>query len=355
MAEETAVESSGAQVPFADFASRFSARLIDLALLALFNFMLWGALYLGVVHGNLQQPSFALLRVLSPVRLLLYLGYFAVLTARSGQTLGKRFMGIQVRDASGGLPGAGMSTWRAMADFLFYTFSVVLIGLVDYLWMLRQKESRTLHDLLARTTVRRIKPFPGRASVPWLEAISVLIILLASGPQNMVHVTGVKRLSNMSPTINQGEHWEANRIAYRHHTPAVGDVVCFNGTDIEAETEPVARVVGVAGECLAFRDGKVQRVAQSPPRPAADADVVIVPTECLAVLGDNRATPASAAFPSEPNRGPAEFPPGWRRPPPPLWPGVPTASSPILIVRNKDVAGQVVGITWPLSHIRTVR
>lgn len=364
MAEETAVESSTAKAPFADFASRFCARLIDLGLLALFDSMLWGALYLGVVYGNLQQPSFALLRVLSSARFALYLGYFAVLTARSGQTLGKRFLGIQVQDASGGLPGAGMSTWRAFADFIFYTFSVLLIGLVDYLWMLRQKDSRTLHDLLARTTVRRIRPFPSSTSLPWLESVSVLIIMLSSGPHTMVHLTGVQRLSNMSPTINKGDQWEANLIAYRHRSPAVGDVVYFHGMGIQGAIQPVARVVGVAGDCLAFREGKVVHLPPPPQRAPWDADAVIVPIDCVAVLGDNHATSATAAFPGNPQSvplvpPPPPPPPGAKAPPVPppgfRWPGTPTASSPILTVRTKDVAGQVLGVTWPLPHIRTVR
>lgn len=101
-----------ATAPFATFGSRVVARLVDDALLAVLNIFVIHVPYF--VATLLFRPPSALLLALFFLPTPVSTAYFAVLTARSGQTFGKRLMGIQVLDTSGEVPSAGLSTWRAI-------------------------------------------------------------------------------------------------------------------------------------------------------------------------------------------------------------------------------------------------
>lgn len=91
------------------------------------------------------------------VGLVLVLLYFAFLDGgQSGQTVGKRVMGIATRDARNGeSAGAWRSAlrrivWLALLGFYF------LPGLVDSLWPLWSKKRQTVHDYVARTVVVKV-------------------------------------------------------------------------------------------------------------------------------------------------------------------------------------------------------
>lgn len=353
MAQQTAVEPKLAESRFADLDSRFAARLIDLAVLSLLYTPIYGLFYLAAMLWSL--PS-ALLFAMPFLAIPFFIVYFAVLTARSGQTLGKRFMGIQAQDASGGLPPLRRCVWRATVDVTCMCLVMLVVGLLDYLWMRWQKDSRTLHDLAAGTVVRCIRPYPSSVRVTLVAFVALLVMQVSNVPHAFVTNRAPQDLDNMSPTIRKGEWWEANRLAYRHRSPSVGDVVAFHAFGTNGT---VGRVVGMAGETLAFRDGQVQRVAPQPSRTILP-DEVTVPQGSVALAGDNRSTPSSAVFQSS-------FPPFPPAPPPPPHPGstqfVPTPSpwpqprnsGPIITVPISDIDGQVFAVTMPYWHLRLVK
>lgn len=82
--------------------------MIDLAVLSLLTVPVYGLRFLAI-------PA--------------YVAYFALLTARSGQTVGKRLMGIQVQDASGEIPPLPRCVWRAAVDVCNPYRVVALIAL----------------------------------------------------------------------------------------------------------------------------------------------------------------------------------------------------------------------------------
>ena len=85
--------------------------------------------------------------------------YFTLMEgAPSGQTLGKRALGIHVRDAA----GAGAIGYpRALIRFVGRGVSV-LFSCLGYLWMLRDNNNQTWHDKLSRSVVVLAMPPNGK-------------------------------------------------------------------------------------------------------------------------------------------------------------------------------------------------
>lgn len=79
----------------------------------------------------------------------MWLGYFVYFTGSTGQTIGKRVMGIQVRKADGRpLEFGGAAIREVIGKFI----SGLIFGL-GYLWMLWDGRSQGWHDKLAGTVV----------------------------------------------------------------------------------------------------------------------------------------------------------------------------------------------------------
>jgi uncharacterized RDD family membrane protein YckC len=81
--------------------------------------------------------------------LLLGIGYFTYLEGSSGQTIGKKGVGIKVVDISGGGPiGYG----RAFVRYIGRIVSSIPLYL-GYLWMLWDPQKQTWHDKFAKSVV----------------------------------------------------------------------------------------------------------------------------------------------------------------------------------------------------------
>jgi len=89
--------------------------------------------------------------------LLIGIAYFGYLEGgASGQTLGKRALGIRVIDFSSGGPiGYG----RGVVRYLGRIVSGV-VCLLGYLWMLWDKEKQTWHDKIATSVVVPVQYYP---------------------------------------------------------------------------------------------------------------------------------------------------------------------------------------------------
>jgi signal peptidase I len=162
-----------------------------------------------------------------------------------------------------------------------------------------------------------------------------LIVALAVGLAVSVQAYAVKPYripsESMAPTLQVGDQVIVNRFS--HHLgaqPGRGDIVVFHPPTATDETF-IKRVVGVAGDRIAVRDGRVVRDGepQREPyaRPCGDAAAcntprpVSVPDGHVYVLGDNRGA-------SQDSR---------------VWGSVPVA----------DVIGEAVAIYWPPGRAGT--
>lgn len=139
---------------------RLVARIVDLALF-LVPFGV-ATLVVGKVltSSNVEGESLFWLAVLARGVLagalgLSLLSYDIVLHGgERGQTLGKRLMGIQVRDADTGGPlGYRKAFLRSLVQFILGFLTRTIGMIVDGLWPLWDKKRRTLHDMACGSIV----------------------------------------------------------------------------------------------------------------------------------------------------------------------------------------------------------
>ena len=130
--------------PRAGFWRRFGAYFLDSLILAVPIVIVTLITSQGV--GNLASIVFSLA----------YFTYFE--GGPTGQTIGKRALGIRVIDFKAGGPiGYGRGLLRTIGRYL--SALVILLG---YLWMLWDKEKQTWHDKIAGTVVVPVEAYPVR-------------------------------------------------------------------------------------------------------------------------------------------------------------------------------------------------
>ena len=129
--------------------------------------------------------------------------------------------------------------------------------------------------------------FSLRDFIPYLFVVGVMVCLL----NFMVSIGSIKS-GSMEPTLMTGDIVIGNRLAYKVRQPQTGDIIFFKfGKDVYCK-----RIIGVAGDNVAFRDGYVylngERLDESL---YLDEDIetnctetFAVPENCVFVLGDNR-------------------------------------------------------------------
>ena len=126
----------------ASFGQRLGAYLIDVILITIVELIVWAI------------SNQAVASVVGLVAGLAYFTYFE--GGETGQTLGKRALGIRVYDfAGGGAIGYG----RAFVRYLGKIISSIPC-LLGFLWMLWDKEKQTWHDKLATTVVVPVSDYP---------------------------------------------------------------------------------------------------------------------------------------------------------------------------------------------------
>jgi uncharacterized RDD family membrane protein YckC len=132
----------GPSGPRAGFGQRLGAALIDGIFISVVGFVI--RLAIGPTAGGL-------------IGLAIGIGYFGYLEgSASGQTIGKRIVGIRVIDfGSGGPIGFGRAVIRYFGRIV--SFIACLLG---YFWMLWDKERQTWHDKFANDVVVPVASYP---------------------------------------------------------------------------------------------------------------------------------------------------------------------------------------------------
>jgi uncharacterized RDD family membrane protein YckC len=153
-------------MPFAGFWQRFGASLLDSFILGAPGGILTTIILSGapteerqcVVNGRRTlcegptDESIALLVLITVALAVLgIIFYYGQLEGKSGQTVGKRALGIKtVSRSTGEPPGVGRAIGRGFARYL----SAIPCGL-GYLWMLWDPQKQTWHDKITDTVVIR--------------------------------------------------------------------------------------------------------------------------------------------------------------------------------------------------------
>jgi signal peptidase I len=315
----------------AGFWLRLGARLLDAAIFAPLDIIFVG---LAAWLNALGQPAWVLAVGFVAARPLWYL-YLFEFTRRSGQTVGKNLAAIQVVGPDGRPPTAPVMARRLVVELAFdlaglplmlagwlvarhlslagqFAATAVVIGFgagtvvsaINPLWIFISPRRQALHDLAAGTFVLR-------TAGDRVGAFAFVAVVAALLPDAMV--MGVARpflvqayvvpSGSMEPTIEEGDRILSNNLVHRLRPPRRREIIMFRAPDYVA-SEPVTfvkRVVGVAGDRLQVRDGKLfvngepqaEPYTKEPmlytwPDGAKKGATVTVPSGTVVVMGDNR-------------------------------------------------------------------
>ena len=128
--------------PRASFGRRFVAAHVDGILLGIVSTIV--QLILGRSFGGI-------------VSLAIGIGYYGYLEgSASGQTIGKKALGIRVYDLR---EGGAIGTSRAILRYFARILSTIPL-LLGYFWMLWDSEKQTWHDKLAGSVVVPVSDYP---------------------------------------------------------------------------------------------------------------------------------------------------------------------------------------------------
>jgi uncharacterized RDD family membrane protein YckC len=138
-----ATGGDGPSGPRSGFWRRFVAALVDGIILSVVAIIL--AAILGI-EGNAYNGITTLLGVV----------YYTYLEGSTGQTLGKKALGIRVIDLSG---GGSIGFGRAFIRYIGRIVSAIALFL-GYFWMIWDKEKQTWHDKFANSVVVPESAYP---------------------------------------------------------------------------------------------------------------------------------------------------------------------------------------------------
>lgn len=133
-----------------------AAYLLDTLVLAL---PLIIVILLAVTAGDTEDEDdgvWAVVGFAYLLTLILPFVYYTVMQGRaSGQSLGKKWLGIWVADDStGGAIGYGRAFGRYAIIFVFALFVLPIV--LDYLWPLWDKKNQALHDKVVGSVVLKV-------------------------------------------------------------------------------------------------------------------------------------------------------------------------------------------------------
>jgi signal peptidase I len=147
-------------------------------------------------------------------------------------------------------------------------------------------------------------PLLNRLWNSWGENIRILLIALVLAFLIRTFIAEPRFIpsASMVPTLNLGDRLVVEKITYHLHPPQRSDIVVFQvpvalqeESGYSADQAFIKRVIGLPGDRIALRVGKVYRNGQPLSEPyvveqpkAEDFSEVTVPPQQLFVMGDNR-------------------------------------------------------------------
>lgn len=149
-----------------------------------------------------------------------------------------------------------------------------------------------------------IKSRRGRILFQWVFQIAVVLAMAAVAAIFFFQSIGMQE-SSMEPTLQTGERFFINRVAYKIGSPNRGDMIAFTKDGKEDAAIHIKRVIGLPGETIQIQDGKVYIDGELYKE---DGDFALISNPGLAdepiklkkdeyfVLGDNRNNSEDSRF-----------------------------------------------------------
>ncbi len=129
-----------------------------------------------------------------------------------------------------------------------------------------------------------------------LQALAIAVLISVGLNVLVVQVTEVRQRS-MEPTLLSGDRVLVSKVDYRLHPPERGDIIVFR-PPIDTNIPYVKRIIGLPGDTIDLRDGKVVVNGKVLDEPYAFGQTTVrggqvrfpfrVPPGQLFVLGDDR-------------------------------------------------------------------
>lgn len=146
----------------------------------------------------------------------------------------------------------------------------------------KEQEEINLKESTKKSILEYIKAF----------AIAIVVVIFCN---NVVIINASVPSSSMEDTIEPGDRLIGFRLSYLFDEPERGDVIIFKYPDDETRTF-IKRVIGLPGETVEIRDGKVYVDDAEVPleeeyikdAPEGDYGPYEVPEDSYFVMGDNR-------------------------------------------------------------------
>jgi signal peptidase I len=159
-----------------------------------------------------------------------------------------------------------------------------------------KKELETELETEQPNTEEERKPSVWREIFNWVE-VFVVAIALSLILTRVVLMNAMVPSSSMETLISPGDRLFGNRLAYKFGDPERFDVVIFK-YPVDEEENYIKRIIGLPGETVVIRDGKIYIDGSSTPLEENylpeewvvenDGYVFEVPEDSYLVLGDNR-------------------------------------------------------------------
>lgn len=128
-------------------------------------------------------------------------------------------------------------------------------------------------------------------ALEWIVAM-VLAVIIAAGIRTFLFVPYEVHGASMEPTLQGDELLIVNKLIYRFDQPEYGDIIVFHTSE---KRDFIKRVIGLPGDQIAIKDGKVFRNGEELEEPYIYEPMninmkeeVTVPEGHIYVMGDNR-------------------------------------------------------------------
>lgn len=164
-----------------------------------------------------------------------------------------------------------------------------------------------------------------RPTQEWRELVELLVLSVAIAAMIVTFVAQpfVVDGTSMEPSLHEGERVVVSKLAYRVGAPHRGDVVVFR-FPADRRFRFIKRVIGLPGEAVEIRDGKVLVDGRALVEPYLTDETLgeyppaKVPAGHYFVLGDNRPNSRDSRYPE------------------------------VGMVAARNLVGRAVAIYWPL-------
>ena len=170
---------------------------------------------------------------------------------------------------------------------------------------LTKKRKKQRERILPRSVpLELVKSEKGRSVLNWVFQIA-LVLAFAAAVSIFFFQSITMQEGSMEPTLQTGEKFFINKVAYKLGSPKRGDIIAFTKDGSDNAAIHIKRVVGLPGETVQIKDGKLyidgEELAQGSDLPEitnpglAEKSVTLKSDEYF-VLGDNRNNSEDSRF-----------------------------------------------------------